>query len=348
MTTDSEGILRLLAPTIGRRGALAALLLALPPAAAQAQPGSNGWRWSDFGPSGSNGSFVEITRVHTGAVSAYAVAADPQHRVVTLNQWKDADFDLNLDCAVTRHLQGARVLDMAFTGELEATRRIALDLGGGVDDRCLALDIDSVSRPVIAGYASTDGADAAFVVRLRAADGAYDTTFSSDGKVTLQNLIGFIGNETRFSDVETYPDGRILACGYVERGDERNMLVMRFLAGGSLDTGFNGSGYREVDFNGLGDDSDVCERLLILPDERIVLAGTANTPSTGEVAYALVRLHDDGSFDASFSSDGRVVFVDGSTLTSPTVVDVGYDATRQRLIVAANATGIVPGGSLVA
>jgi murein DD-endopeptidase MepM/ murein hydrolase activator NlpD len=126
------------------------------------------------------------------------------------------------------------------------------------------------------------------------------------------------------------------------------MLVMRFLAGGSLDTGFNGSGYREIDFNGVGDDNDVCERLLILPDQRIVLAGTANAPITGEVGYALVRLHDDGSPDEGFSFDGRVILGDNSTLTSPTVVDVGYDASRQRLVVAANASGLIPGGSLVA
>lgn len=350
MTNNPEGILRSLAPVIRRRGALAALLLALLPAVVEAQPGSNGWRWSDFGPSGSNGSFVEITRVHTGAISAYAVAADPQNRVVTLNEWQDAEFDLTLDCAVTRHLQGARTLDMDFTGELEATRRIALDLGGGVDDRCLALDIDSVSRPVIAGYASTDGPDTAFVVRLRATDGDYDTTFSSNGKFTLENLIGFAGSETRFTDVETYPDRRIVACGWVERGGERNMLVMRFLASGALDAGFNGSGYREIDFNGLSGDNDTCERLLILPDERLVLAGTANTPSTGEVGYALVRLHGDGSPDTSFSFDGKVVVTDGSALTAPVVVDVGYDATRQRLLVAANATGLnlTPAGALVA
>ena len=316
---------------------------------ALAQPGT-GSRWWDFGPSGSNGSFTEITRVIDGGVSAYAVAADPLNRVLTLTQWKDAQFDLNLDCAVTRHFQNARTLDMDFSGELEATRRIALDLGGGQDDHCLAMEVDALSRPVVVGHASTAGPDAAFVVRLAAADGAYDDSFSSNGKFTLENLIGFAGSETRFSDVAIYPDRRVLACGFVERGSERNMLVMRFLASGSLDTSFNGSGYREIDFNGAGGDNDVCERLLILPDQRIVLAGTADAPSTGDVGFALVRLDDDGSPDASFSFDGKVVIDDAAVLTTPAVVDVAYDAARQRLVVAANATGlsVTPGGALVA
>lgn len=325
------------------------LMAALLPGPSLAQPGT-GWRWSEFGPSGSNGSFVEITRVLDGGVSAYAVAADPLNRVVTLSQWKDAQFDLNLDCAVTRHFQNARTLDMDFTGELEATRRIALDLGGGEDDHCLAMDVDSLSRPVIVGHASTAGPDAAFVLRLAAADGAYDVSFSSNGKFTLENLIGFAGSETRFSDVALYPDRRVVACGFVDRAGERNMLVMRFLSNGALDTSFNGSGYREIDFNGAGDDDDVCERVLILPDQRIVLAGTANTPSTGDVAYALARLEDNGDLDTSFSFDGKVVIDDASIFTEPAVVDVGYDAARQRLVVAANATGpsFTPGGVLVA
>ena len=66
------------------------------------------------------------------------------------------------------------------------------------------------------------------------------------------------------------------------------MLVMRFLANGALDTSFNGTGYREIDCNGGGGDDDTCERLLILPDERIVLAGVANAPTSGESGFALV------------------------------------------------------------
>ena len=319
------------------------------PEVAQAQP-NTGTVWETFGPSRSSGVFTEITGVHNGDIAAYAVAADRGHRIVTVNQWKDAQFDLDLDCAVTRHFPDARTLDMEFTGELEASRRIALNLGGELADRCRALDIDSASRPVIAGYASTDGPDTAFVVRLSAVDGTYDNSFSSNGRFTLENLVGFFGLETRFTDVETYSDGRVLACGDVERAGERNMLVMRFLANGALDSSFHGNGYREIDWNGGGGDNDTCERLVILPDDRIVLAGVAQAPTSGETGFALARLHANGDLDTDFHFDGRALISDGSMFTAPTVVDVGYDATRQRLVVAATATGfnMTPGGALVA
>ncbi len=328
---------------------LLAAIGCLSPGVARAQTGT-GAVWEGFGPYGSFGAFTEITGVHEGDISAYAVAADPANRLLTLNQWKDAQVDLDLDCAITRHLPDARTLDMDFSGELEASRRIALNLGGELADRCRALAVDSSSRPVIAGYASTDGPDTAFVVRLAAADGSYDNSFSSNGRFTLENLVGFLGLETRFSDVETDSAGRVVACGYVERGGERNMLVMRFQVNGALDASFNGNGYREIDFNGAGGDDDACEQLAILPDDRIVLAGGAHAPGSGETGYALVRLHANGSLDTSFHFDGRALIDDGSLFTSPTVVDVGYDATRQRLVVAATATGfnITPGGALVA
>jgi uncharacterized delta-60 repeat protein len=334
-----------------RRPAAVAFALAASFSGLAAAQMATGKVWTDFGPSTSDGAFTEITRVHDGSISAYAVAADPEQRVLTLTEWQDATVDLNLDCAVTRHFPDARGLDMDFSGELEATRRIALDLGGGLDDHCNALAVDSFSRPVIVGTSDTADQVAAFVARLAAADGDWDTGFSSNGYVSLANLLAFLGTETAFEDVAVYADRRILACGYVRRGAERNMLVMRFLVNGALDTSFNGSGWREIDFNGGGADDDVCERVLILPDQRIVLAGTANTFVPGDTGFALVRLNANGSPDNSFSGDGKAAYDDASSLTSPEVVDVGYDATRQRLIVAATATGgagTVPAGSLLA
>ncbi len=319
---------------------LSALVLGtLLPGIALPQSGT-GQLWDDFGPWNSHGAFQEITKVYDASISASAVAADPLGRVVTLSEWQDAPIEFNHDCAVTRHLGNARTLDMSFTGELEATRRIALDLGGSDDDYCTALAVDSSSRPVVVGRTSTAGEDTAFVVRLRATNGLYDTSFSTDGWTTLATQLAFAGDETRFDDVETYADGRILACGSVRRGTDRNMLVMRFLSTGALDHTFNSTGYREIDWNGPGADTDSCSRLLILPDDRIVLAGATNANITGNISVALVRLLANGSPDPSFTADGRVTIDDGLSYTTPEVADLAYDSGRGRLVVAATTTGL--------
>ncbi|MEO7795130.1 MAG: peptidoglycan DD-metalloendopeptidase family protein [Thermoanaerobaculia bacterium] len=318
----------------------AALVLAIfLPASAFAQSGT-GQLWEDFGPWNSNGVFTEITRVYEANISAYAVASDPTGRVLTLAEWQDAEFDLDLDCAVTRHTANARTLDMDYTGELEGTRRIALQYGGSNDDFCRALAVDASSRAVIVGRAGTPTVISAFVARLRASDGDFDDSFSSDGKFKLSSLAAFANDDTRFEDVQTYADGRILACGSVFRGTDRRMLVARFLSSGPQDLTFNSTGYREIDFGGTGNDGDECSRILLLPDGRIVLAGTSDGSITGNLSPAAVRLLADGTPDTSFSSDGKVVLDDGTSMTSPKVNDVGWDAARQRLIVAGTTSGI--------
>ena len=84
--------------------------------AAQAGTGS---RWTEFGPYASDGAFPEITSYFDAAIAAYAVAVDPQNRVLTLSAWKDNTIDLNRDCAVTRRLRNAR----GPTGRFSTPRR---------------------------------------------------------------------------------------------------------------------------------------------------------------------------------------------------------------------------------
>ena len=61
----------------------------------------------------------------------------------------------NYDCAITRHLRNARLLDMDYTGpeELEATRRVAIQVGGNDIDLFTSIDFDAGDRAVISSWA---------------------------------------------------------------------------------------------------------------------------------------------------------------------------------------------------
>ena len=123
---------------------LPSLLLALCIASpALAQPGSASNRAS-FGPDRANGAFLNITRLHLATLNAQGIAVDRNQRVLVMNEWHE-DGASNYDCAVTRHLRNARLLDMDYTGpeELEATRRVAVDMGGTDIDLCTSIDVDS-------------------------------------------------------------------------------------------------------------------------------------------------------------------------------------------------------------
>ena len=304
------------------------LLLLLLPALAHAQS----TYWNEFGPDRAAGAFLNITREHLVSENAIGVATDTKQRLLVLNEWDEASTT-NMDCAVTRHVRRARVLDMDYTGpdELEGTRRIAADMGGTDIDNCSAIDVDASDRAIVAGTGDTGSGLGGFLVRL-AADGSYDTAFAGDGKFFLRNLAAFDGAQTRVSHVLALANGRIVACGSVTRGTNRRMFAMRVTAAGQLDTSFNGSGIRELDFNGAGVDEDTCSRLLILPGGDLLAGGTTSGGS-GNGDYALARMNNDGSLDTAFSGNGLLVVPNGSPLAAtPFLTDLGYDAGRERVL----------------
>ena len=312
-----------------------AVLLAIAAAGlAHAQP-STGTTWNQFGPDRASGAFVNITREHLINETAFGIAVDRRQRVLVLNAWKESG-DANADCAVTRHINNARLLDMSYTGpdDLEGTRRVAADMGNIDADFCTSIDVDSSNKAIISGWGTRDGGLGGFVVRLNAL-GAYDSTFSTDGKVAVSNLTPFLGVDTWVNQVVSV-GSKVLGCGWVERGANRNMLVFRLNDDGQLDTTFSADGKLEVDFNVAGERTDSCSRLVVLPDGDIIAGGTV-TASDGERAYGFARIGSNGAYDSGFGSQGRKIIDDGSDVpTTPALVDMAWDAGRNRLIAGCN------------
>jgi len=304
---------------------LIAALLGFAAWAAGAQSGS---AWLQYGPDRAGGLMFNITRDYTIDNRGAGLAVDAQGRLLVLADW--VSNAANRDCALTRHLPLARHLDMDFTGPegLEGTRRIAIDAGGPDLDRCLGVVVDALSRPLVYGSSTTDfiGGSTGFVVRLRA-DGAVDTTFANSGRFVLASQLGFLGTRAELRHALVLPDRRVVACGWVERGGQRDMLILRLTASGQFDSGFGGDGRVEVDFDSA---DDRCARLVLLPDGGVIAGGTA--VDAGVLGYGFVRLATDGSVDTGFSGDGRRHVTHGSVLAAtPELNDLAWDATRQRL-----------------
>jgi uncharacterized delta-60 repeat protein len=301
---------------------------------AQAQS-LTGTTWDQFGPDRASGAFVNITREHLISEVAYGIAVDQRDRVLVLNAWRESG-NANSDCAVTRHINNARLLDMSYTGpeDLEGTRRVAADMGSIDADFCTSIDVDSANKAIIAGYGTHDAGLSGFVVRLNAV-GGYDSTFSSDGKLAVSNLVPFLNLDTYVNHVLSV-GSKILGCGWVERSGSRNMLVFRLNSDGQLDTSFSSDGKVEVDFDVAGERTDACSRLVVLPDGNIIVGGTV-TDASGDRAYGFARLTTSGGFVSTFGNQGRLIVDDGSQLqTTPSLVDMAWDAGRNRLIAGCN------------
>jgi uncharacterized delta-60 repeat protein len=163
---------------------------------------------------------------------------------------------------------------------------------------------------------------------------------TGEGKIVAafsQGLVRFHGNgrvDTSFGDGNPVPGfqrGTVLYCtsmvqdsfGRLVLGGHRNgdFAIARYNTNGSLDTSFGSGGFTTVD---LGTSSEFAGSVALAPDGKILVGGSirqsqplnsqryaAKTSSVAprhfQVQASLVRLHSNGSLDASFGDSGKLV-----------------------------------------
>ena len=157
----------------------------------------------------------------------------------------------------------------------------------------------------------------AFTVAL-AASGDLDTTFSGDGKVTVD----FLGRTDVAIDIALQSDGKIVAAGYsaVPSTGNRDFALARFDPNGSLDTTFSGDGKLLTDFGGKDEVWDVA----VQSNGRIIAAGlTCDAGNNCDVALA--RYKPGGALDTTFSGDGKQIADFGGGCNSATCMVIQPD-----------------------
>lgn len=126
--------------------------------------------------------------------------------------------------------------------------------------------------------------------------GTLDAGFGSAGKVAAYGIGGAP------AAMALQPDGRIVMAG----GSTADFVLARFLANGQLDTGFGSGGVVTTDIAG-GFQQEHAHAVLVQPDGRIVVAGTAQPAGGGQpMVVTLVRYLANGALDPSFGSGGIV------------------------------------------
>jgi uncharacterized delta-60 repeat protein len=159
---------------------------------------------------------------------------------------------------------------------------------------------DMVRQPdgklVIVGSTSTGAGGGDFAIARLNADGTLDTSFSGDGKQTVD----FGGGKDAAKSVALTPEGKIVVFG--EGGPGADMAVTRLNSDGSIDTSFapSTSGKELIDFGG----TEAASSVAIQPDGKILIEGT--TSAVGEGDLAVARLNPNGGLDSSFSGDGKL------------------------------------------
>jgi uncharacterized delta-60 repeat protein len=138
----------------------------------------------------------------------------------------------------------------------------------------------------------------------RAVGAELDPSFGASG-VSLLKLSRFYSSAQA---AHVARDGSVLVAVRVDRRlntlAKNDFALVRLREDGTPDPAFGVGGIAMVDIDGGWDNvSDVVE----LPDGRIVLAGDTYLESSGQEAFAFVRLLSDGRLDESFGTGGKVI-----------------------------------------
>ena len=229
----------------------------------------------------------------SGIDRATGMAIQPDGKIVAAGI---VPGDASIDFGLARYNTDGS-LDITFGGDGTVTT----DFGTNAAERALEMALQADGKIVVAG-STIIGSNSDFALARYNADGSLDTTFSGDGRATLD----FAGGLDEARAVAIQPDGKIVAAGVAHDASQIRLdfALARYNPDGSLDTSFDGDGKVTIAFG--ANNITSADAVAIQPDGKIVAAGQAQVPPTG-ADFALARFNADGSLDTSFDGDGKVL-----------------------------------------
>lgn len=220
---------------------------------------------------------------------SHAVTVTPGGKILVAGR---SQVDGGFDFLVTR-LTATGALDPTFSGDGRGT----VGFGGDADE-ALDVTVQPDGNVVVIGRTDAAGpADQDFAIARLRDSGALDRGFHLDGKVTTD-----LGGSDKAAALALQPDGRLVVAGW-RVGDGSDFAVARYTATGGLDTSFHGDGRLTT---GFGTTYDYAKDLVVQPDGRIVVVGSARVSPVGDGDFALARYRPGGALDLSFGDGGRV------------------------------------------
>ena len=149
--------------------------------------------------------------------------------------------------------------------------------------------------------------------------GTLDTTFGVSGIVS-SNPFSSTDPLMPWGTAEAYGIARQSTGAYVTGGYGRsaatgtvNVLSFRYTAAGAFDTTWGTTGVFEKDLTG---DNDRARNVVVLPDDRVMLVGSA-TPATMNVDGMIMILTANGALDTTFNTTGYKIYKFDATNDRP-------------------------------
>ena len=233
----------------------------------------------------------------SGNSGANAIARQSDGRIVVAGSCAGAtarDF-----CAQRYFSDGTLDPSFAPTSSIGAGRVIT-PVGAG-DDVAYAVAVQTDGKIVIAGVCGGATDDDFCAVRLTT-NGAMDSGFGSAGIVITP--VGTGKDVARALALQA--DGKIVLAGQCLGPGNTRICVVRYTADGGLDSDFGVGG---IVLTAVGTAASALA-MSVQADGKIVVAGSCGT------AICALRYNADGTLDANFGSDGKVLTAVGSSAQS--------------------------------
>lgn len=103
-------------------------------------------------------------------------------------------------------------------------------------------------------------------------------------------------------DVAVLSDGKIIVLGNRYNGLNKDIMVQRYLADGTLDTSFGVFGTFTYD----GARDDIASRVIVKNDGKILIVGQIDQYQAGNENILLMRLSSEGALDSTFGNNGII------------------------------------------
>lgn len=198
--------------------------------------------------------------------------------------------------------------------------------------------VQTDGKILIADTRTMNGASGSdFFVARFTANGALDSSFSFDGRVTI-DFDGGAGSDVCLG-IALQADGKVVVVGSTSTGSGNDFAIARLNGDGTLDTTFGGgTGKVVVPFDLVAMGNDIANAVTIQANGKILVVGSVQTASNG-TDFGILRLNGDGTPDPAFNLTGKVSYgfdLAGSFSKDDTPQAVAID-TAGRIVVSGSA-----------
>ena len=230
-----------------------------------------------------------------------AITIDAQGRILVTGS--SVNSAGNADMVIWR-FNANGVLDTTFNNSGFVEHNSAA--GGNADDAGNAITIDSQGRILVAGSSVNSAGNADMVIWRFNANGTLDTTFNNSGFVVHNSAAGGNADDSG-NAIAIDTQHRILVAGSSRNiSGNTDMVIWRFNANGTFDTGFDGDGI-VVQNNSAGGNADDTGNAIAIDAQGKILVAGSSANAAGNADMVLWRFNANGTLDASFNGSGIVV-----------------------------------------